>query len=305
MMMNHQPPTGFPVPDEFAERTREMVARSDLEHVLASHSGNSIFEQALGRITNGEQLLRTLSDYIYFNSIFGSGVANLAGEIGARQNLFRDADEPAALIADRSVEVAAPFFFAAIDEFGGAGHRSTHRTLAQATLKGAGCFLGYEGANLNRLAEPNLRTLTAMDKVRAGYAINQQVGEQELFRAIGFHIGSEVLADEEFNLLDGFLRAEYADLVEHLMRVRVSINGVEVSSYHWIQIHTTVEADHFDAALKGANLALRYYVGAESPVRIKQWILDGFTEFAATQTAFMNGLMEQEPAGNLNLGGTQ
>src|SRR6185295_4655061 len=186
-MMNHQPPTGFPVPDEFAERTREMVARSDLEHVLASHSGNSIF---------------------------GSGVANLAGEIGARQNLFRDADEPAALIADRSVEVAAPFFFAAIDEFGGAGHRSTHRTLAQATLKGAGCFLGYDGATLNRLAEPNLRTLTAMDKVRAGYAINQQVGEQELFRAIGFHIGSEVLADEEFNLLDGFLRAEYADLVE-------------------------------------------------------------------------------------------
>src|SRR5882672_10771786 len=304
-MINHLSPTPGSIREEFAAKPREMIDRSDLEYVLASHSGNSIFQQLLTRITTGEELLITLSGYIYFNSIFGSGVANLAGEIGARQNLFRDPDEPIALAADRSVEVAARFFFAAIDEFGGASHRSTHRTLAQATLKGSASFLGYGTATLNQLAEPNARTLTAIDRVRDGYAINQQVDEQKLFRAIGFHMGSEVLADEEFNILDSFLRAEYADLVEHLKRVRVPINDVKVSAYHWIQIHTTVEADHFEAAMLGANLALRYYAGAESPAQIKEWILDGFSVFAATQTDFMNGLMEQERAQNFNLGGTQ
>jgi hypothetical protein len=105
-------------------------------------------------------------------------------------------------------------------------------------------------------------------------------------------MGSEVLADAEFNILDGFLRAKYSDLVEHLKRARVTINAVEVSGYHWIQIHTTVEADHFDAAMVGANLALRYYCGAESPAQIKQWMLDGFRLFATTQSDFMNGLMQ-------------
>lgn len=293
-MINHLPPTRSSIREDFAANTRQTIDRSDLEQVLALHSGNSIFKQALERIRTGADLLGTLSWYIYFNSIFGSGVANLAGEIGARQNLFRDPDESLEIASDRSVEVAARFFFAAIDEFGGAAHRSTHRTLAQATLKGSGSFLGYEIAALNQIVEPNVRTLTAIDKVQDGYAINQHVDEQKLFRAIGFHMGSEVLADEEFNILDSFLRAEHADLVEHLKRARVSINGVEVAAYHWIQIHTTVEADHFDAAMLGANLALRYYAGAESQARIKEWILDGFREFAAIQTDFMNGLMEQE-----------
>ena len=304
-MINHLPQTHSSIRDEFAAKTCETIDRSDLEPVLASHSGNSIFKQALGRITTGGNLLSTLSCYIYFNSVFGSGVANLAGEIGSRQHLFREPDELVEIAADRSVEVAARIFFAAIDEFGGASHRSTHRTLAQATLKGIGTFLGYEIATLNQLAEPSVRTLTAIARVQDGYAINQKVNERKLFRAIGFHMGSEVLADEEFNILDGFLRAEHADLVKYLKRARVTVNDVKVSAYHWIQIHTTVEADHFQSAMVGANLALHYYAGAENPARIKEWIIDGFSMFAATQTDFMNGLMEQEPVRNFNLGGTQ
>lgn len=294
MMINNLPSPPCSTWDEFEFETPEIIGKSDLEQVLASHSGSSVFKQALGRIATGQDLLSTLSCYIYFNSIFGSGVANLAGEIGSRQRLFSDPDEQMEIVADRSVEVAARIFFAAIDEFGGgASCRSTHRTLAQATLKAIGCFLGYEMTTLNQIAKANARTLTAVDKVRDGYAINQAVEEQKLFRAIGFHMGSEVLADEEFNILDSFLRADHADLVEHLKKAKVTINEVKVSAYHWIQIHTTVEADHFNAALAGANLALRYYSGSESRARIREWIVDGFREFAATQADFMNGLMEQ------------
>ena len=42
-------------------------------------------------------------------------------EIGARLHLFRDPCEAIEMLADRSVEVAAKVFYAAIDEFGDPG----------------------------------------------------------------------------------------------------------------------------------------------------------------------------------------
>src|SRR5262245_1534468 len=107
-----------------------VILNSDLEAMAAKHPGCGAFKQALWQIPNEGALFRTLSSYIYFNSVFGSGVANLAGEIGARHDLFRDTDEPVEIVADRSVEVGAHIFLAAIDEFGGNGKtRCTHRTL--------------------------------------------------------------------------------------------------------------------------------------------------------------------------------
>ena len=62
-------------------------------------------------------------------------------------------------------------------------------------------------------------------------------------------------------------------------------------AYAWIQIHTSVEADHFQAAVISANLALRYYAGDQTPVAVKDQILEGFQHFATVQTRFMNGLV--------------
>lgn len=269
------------------------ILTSDLEEMLASHAGNDTLERALRRISNGEDLLRMLSAYVYFNSVFGSCVANLAGEIGARQDLFKDPDEPVEFVADRSVEVAALIFFAAIDEFGGSSKsRCTHRSMAQATLKGTGSFFCYKTATINKLTRPNAETLFAIDRVRDGYALNQSVDEEKLFRAIGFHIGSEVLADQEFHILDQFLRARFEDLVHYLETVKITINEVPVPAYCWIQIHTIVEAAHFNAGLSAANLALQLYAGTESQTQIREWIIVGFKEFMSVQLQFLNGLMD-------------
>src|SRR5215210_4235725 len=179
-------------------RGAEGVTREDLAPVLDSHTGNQTFELALRRAAADAALLRLLGQYIHFNSVFGSGVASLAGEIGARQDLFRDRDEEVASAADRSVEVAAPVFYAAVDEFGsGASHRATHRSMAQATLKAAGRYFGHDAPALDR------------------YGLSQSPDEEKLFGAIGFHFVSEVLADEEFNILDRFLRAERPAFVVH------------------------------------------------------------------------------------------
>ena len=275
------------------------IGWSDLESILQEHSGKRIFADALEQTASSEELLCVLSRYIHFNSVFGSGVANLAGEIGSRQDLFRDPEEKVTLVADRSVEVAADVFFAAIDEFGDHNNirRSTHRTLAQATLKAAGSFLGLSSAELDEIAKPYEATLAAIRRVRNGYRINQAVDEPKIFRAIGFHIASEVLADEEFNVLDAYLRANQPELVEYLTKTKVPIGDSENAAYRWVQIHTSVEADHFAAAVKSANQSLRYYAGSETQASIKGRILDGFREFVEVQTEFMESLMEREFAG--------
>src|SRR5436190_5531290 len=294
-MSTHLSSVHSPKLDETGVAAEVTIQPPDLQRLLVSHRGNVTFEQALSRISNGSALLKTLSSYVYFNSIFACGVVHLTGAIGSRQYLFRDTNEEVTVAADRSIEVAAPIFFASIDEFGGRGPlvgRSTHRTLAQATVKAIGRFFGYDVARLNEITAPTESTLLAVRRVRNGYAMNAEVADEKVFQAIGFHIGSEILADQEFNILDRFLSDRYADLTDQLKHERVRVNSAEVSPYRWIQIHTVVEADHFDAALVGANLALRDYAGPADRAQVKEWILMGFSEFATMQAEFMEGLMK-------------
>jgi hypothetical protein len=272
----------------------ERIQKSDLNPYLARHTGNKTFAQALQQITNGSDLLRVLGRYIHFNSTFGGGVANLAGEIAVRQNLFRDPEETVEILADRSMDVASDIFAAAVDEFDDRAtpHRDTHRSLAQATLKATGAFLGYDTISLNAAVRPNEATLTAIRKMREGYGVNMPVEESKLFRALGFHLGSEILADEEFRLLDSYLQTHHPALVAALQQATVEVSGAQHAAYYWIYIHTSVEADHFEFAVKAANNALRYYAGTESLSRVKGWIVAGFAEFGEMQQEFMTSLME-------------
>lgn len=268
------------------------VERADLEPVLVEHTGNRTWEQTLRGIRDGTELLRVLGAYIYFNASFGGGVANLAGEIAVRQDLFRDAEEPVSMLADRSVEVAADIFAAAIDEFGdrSIAQRGTHRSLAQATLKAAGQFCGFGPASLDAVIRPTAALQSTIERVREGYGVNRSLDAEELFQGIGFHLGSEVLADEEFRMLDAYLREQQKVLVAHLEGSEVVVGGMRCPAYLWIQIHTHVEADHFEFAVQGANRALGHYVGPKGPAAARDWILAGFREFAAVQTTFMDGL---------------
>ncbi|HLK58651.1 MAG TPA: hypothetical protein VKU00_18920 [Chthonomonadaceae bacterium] len=270
------------------------LVHADLEPVLRTHTGNEAFSRCLESVSAGESLLRLLGRYIHFNSVFGGGVANLAGEIAVRQDLFRDPQETVELLADRSVEVASDIFFAAVDEFDdrSTARRDTHRTLAQATVKGAGQYFHHEGAALNAIIRPNASTLDAMQRVREGYGLDQAIDTPKLFRALGFHAGSEVLADREFALLDRYLHTHHAALVEYLEQTKIEINAEQHNAYFWIFIHTSVEADHFAFATKGANRALRFYTGKEDGAEVKGWIVDGFAQFAEVQTAFMANLMD-------------
>jgi hypothetical protein len=272
--------------------TAAAVTREDLDGVLRSHRGEAALQAAHDAAGPPERLLQVLGRYVQFNSAFGPGVANLAGEIGARQGLFQDPDEPVRVVADRAAHVASDFFYAAVDEFDDRATpwRDTHRTLAQATLKGLGAHLGYDADRLNRLLAVDDHARQAMDQVLAGYGVGAALGERELFRAMGFHTGSEILADREFTLIDAHLRRQHPAIVAALEPMTVDILGERHNAYYWIRIHTGVEVEHFDAALKGGNNALRFYAGETPSATLKGWALEGFAHFARVQSDFMEGL---------------
>src|ERR1051326_6800646 len=93
------------------------ITRADIEPIIHASQGDEHFTAALENAANEKELINLLCRYLQFNSVFGAGVANLAGEISSRQDLFRDREEKIYYLADRSVEVGADIFFAAIDEF--------------------------------------------------------------------------------------------------------------------------------------------------------------------------------------------
>src|SRR5262249_38232020 len=82
------------------------ITRVDLEPVLAVHRGTEARRAAVDAAAEAPHFLSVVARYIQFNSAFGPGLANLAGEIAARQGLFRDRAEPVRILSDRAAEVA-------------------------------------------------------------------------------------------------------------------------------------------------------------------------------------------------------
>ena len=71
----------------------------------------------------------------------------------------------------------------------------------------------------------------------------------------------------------------------------MSISGREIPAYHWIKIHTSVEEDHFQYALRAATLAMQYYSGPQKRTEVKKQILRGVQSFASLQERFMKTMV--------------
>lgn len=252
----------------------------------------------IAALAEAESRVRFLARYASWNGFFGSGVAALAGKLGRCRGLFLDPMQPVQALADRSVYVASYFFDAARDEFDDRDtvHRDTHRCLAQSMLKalvdyeiGRGAQALAEVEYLNRLtADPDWLSLLNQ-RVAQGYGAMSPDDRPAAFQAIGYHLGSELLADREFSIIDQRLRQDAAPLVEYLSKTTVEIAGQAHRAYQWIAIHSGhgggAEADHFDWALQGVRLAFRFTpedAHAEARLALEQ----GFRRFAADHRRF-------------------
>jgi hypothetical protein len=271
----------------------DLAARHDFE------ASGEVVQASLARAMRSHRsLLRMLGRYTSWNGFFGSGVATLAGKIGRCRSTFLDPGQPILHLADRSVFVASFFFDAARDEFDDrkAEHRDTHRCLAQALVGGV---IGYaelgEAEQINELlAEPSwLHTL--QDRVALGYGAQSEDHAPMLFRSMGYHLGSEVLADEEFSRIDDALREADPALVRHLEATEIDIAGKPHNAYRWISAHSghgsAVEWDHFTWAVEGVELAFQF-TPPERRAEFRQQVFLGFDDFARDHAEFFKRVNE-------------
>lgn len=242
-----------------------------------------------------EELVRFLGRYVSWNGHFGSGVATLAGRISRHRHLFVDPKEPIRACADRSVHVAGFFFDAARDEFDDSAtpHRDAHRSLAQALLKGVVAHTGLLDRADELLDDPDW--LTELNRlVYEGYGLGRPGTRRELFAGMGFHVGSEILADDEFTLLDGRMRKQLPDLVDDLLNTRVQIAGEYHPAYYWVGIHSGigggVEHDHFEWAIRGVREALSMTPEGERE-EARAAVLAGFDLFCELHRRFFEGVL--------------
>ncbi len=278
------------------------VTLDDLRKQLDFSASASIVREVLEReCTQPQRLLRFIGRYTAWNGLFGSGVAGLASKIGRSRDLFVDSQSALSATADRSVFVASFFFDAARDEFDDSKtpHRDSHRCLAQATLLGV---LGYlreneQGENDGLASDAEVDALLRvpmwlkmlMHRVHQGYGGNSPDDLACIARGMGYHLGSEILADQEFSLIDSQWRKSYPSLVGYLEGKKIKIADQEHNAYAWLRIHSGygdgAEADHFNWAVKGVRKAFEY-TPKELHGDIKHQVLRGFRDFAADHAEF-------------------
>lgn len=261
------------------------------QNLVPFEACNARVVDRLNALEGNEQLVRFFARYASWNGRFANGVSALTSLIGDQRELFMEKGMPRA-VADRSNFIASFFFDAARDEYDDHINpgRDSHRCMAQASLLGMADILG---TGLDILDEEDPLALRVInDEVRPGYTgiPAERIGTvDKVFYGMGFHLGSELLADREFSIIDEYLREHHANLVQQLMRRKIPLAGSEHRCYAWVGVHSGhgsgVEADHFDFAVNGVKEALRYLDPAYHE-RAIEGLKSGFRAFSDHHGAF-------------------
>jgi hypothetical protein len=225
--------------------------------------------------------------YAHFDSYAGSLVARLASSIDLSYQLFRQDTVEVMDQSDRGLEIAAKVLAATIDEHADAGAQVPHRTLAQVTLKAVSEYANLNDNELNRVAHSPEWMQTIIADLINGY--QGKIDDlEEIVTALGFHIGSELLADREYYLIDKVVRYTNrgSGFDAWLQGKQVEVGGKRLSPWYWIVVHgkhnaTGVEAEHFQLALDALNLLVQYR--SEPNEQILRWATKGFLDFAELQ----------------------
>jgi hypothetical protein len=279
--------------------THPKITREEVESLMDLKAAMTPVHESLEvACKDRAQLARFISRYASLNGWFGSSVACLAGKIGRCRTMFLDPSETILDLADRSVLVGSYFFDAARDEFDDRDtpYRDTHRCLAQAMLKGIlRCVGPTDPMAVNALLDPPIWLQGIGAAVAQGYGVNTPEQDVSIFRSIGYHIGSEILADMEFTYIDQAMRKHCDILVEKLSTMKVRIADQEHNAYAWISIHSSLtsggakEVEHFNWATQGANVALMY-TPHERREPLRHQIHLGFLDFARDHQEFFTNV---------------
>ena len=256
----------------------------------------SFFKMLADEYKNGNHLslLSFINNYTIWNAYFALGVVALTSQIGMRRNLFRDPTCPIPSVADRSIHVASFVYDASRDEFNDSmtPTHAPHRSLAQALLLRLIQIHYADGFDFNEICKEDEVLKDANDATLRGYCGGREAGAALCFYGMGYHAGSEILADMEFTALDRMFKEQLPELFDKLHGSTITLSGIELRPYHWIRAHSghgaAVEQAHYAYAIKAINAGLQY-VTADKGACIRAMEL-GFTNFAVDQMAFFDNV---------------
>lgn len=226
--------------------------------------------------------------YAHINGYAGSGVALLSGVLGYRRDAFLDAGD--GVSRDRGMMIASKIFAATVDEHGSEHGNAPHRNLAQACVAAVAKAGGID-ASMRKLVEPKSKSfLVVVERFKRNYS-GEINNINSLVKSIGYHIASEYLADQEYQILDEEIwfrnpNPAFRSAVNRTQDELGKWGGV----WMWITVHGHygesaaddghgVEQDHFEYAMKALNLVERFRPSGMSAEELKILIVEGLREF--------------------------
>jgi len=273
---------------------------AQIEQIVSESEIDGFLRDCLESIRTKDDLVHFFRRFALYNRPFPGAVSILAGAFHLRTDLFLDLNDPVLDNADRSSIVASNIFFAAEDEYGSRNRllRVTHRSMAQAVVREVVEFAGWSVEQFNDVFAREFDHKEMAEGLRKGYRVSSHERDDDLFLALGFHLGSERLADIEFSALDEKLSSDFPSFVKEA----TDKWGVqEVPIYSWIATHTAVEVEHYNYSLRAAGQAIDYYAGsALKRDEIVALILQGFQEFIEFQRIMFVWLKENKWAPDNN-----
>lgn len=256
-----------------------------VEATIEAAPNRQRMQRQLDAVASETALVRFLHRFVLFNDALAARVPFVAGLIHLTPNVFVDPAEGVEFCQQANGRVAAYVAEAASDEYHlDAEQGSVHQHLSQKFLNGALEFYRVDRAAFDR----NHPLPPVLGRI-LGEARTKFLDERTaptIFRALGFHVGLEFFAHQEFNLVDGWLRSRYPGLVGALEQEKP-----EGSNYTWLALHTVVEIGHYRAGLEALKTALQFYRHPEQKPAMAFLIKEGFNAFIDLQSRYYDAIL--------------
>lgn len=279
------PQLHIPEPEYIGEISVELSVDAWVEEAVDSSPNKKRLQERLDSIESEDALLCFLHRFVLFNDALAARVPFLAGLIHLTPDLFIEREVDEAFCRQCNGRIAAFVAQAAADEYQMTEQQNlVHQYLSQQFFLGALGYFGRDGKSFDHRHPVPERLVALLAEARDRHLLSR--GPDQLFAALGFHVGLEVFAHQEFNLVDAWLKERHPALVTHLRR-----GGDSGSDYRWLAIHTVVEITHYRAGLEALKLALDTYYRPQDRARMSMRIREGLSSFIDLQGRFYEAIL--------------
>ena len=274
-----------------------MITLEDLQVFLSVDAINQVMKSTCQEAIATPELMHLfMQRFVRYSAAYSHSVPRLCSTIGKSQGFL----DPLAIIpsnADRSMDVAAKAFSAAIEEFCDPRTGVSHRTLAFALLDKMAEYADLSAAAVERIAQTGDWLTEMVASVQGCYEADPN-SLADMVRAMGVHAAAETIGGNEFSIINAvfFSSQRQGSFGKFIKQQKVRFDGGVVSPWYWIVIHGTaategVELGHADDAIQALNAAVRYSPASEA--QVIAWAGQGIRQLAALQTRFFTQVQQE------------